>query len=185
MSATALPSASTAAMNTVSPLRLPYEGTWSHGQRTPGSINGRRASACSFEISRSIGTSTKRGSARVLVAIVIGQLLGLDHEVHRVSGQERLFVEVEGLQQVQHLEDGEALRRRRRLIQRDAAVAADQRLAPARVLQPQVVLREEAALGGDEAGQRGADLTGIEAGGAFRCDGLQGSRQTAIAQQRA
>src|SRR3989442_10184058 len=57
----ALPAASTAATYTVSPVRLPYDGTWSQASARCGSIRRRRLAACDFEIRRSIGTCTKRG----------------------------------------------------------------------------------------------------------------------------
>ena len=82
------------------------------------------------------------GEARVgdmAVAVVIGELLGLHHQMHAVGPEERLAVQLERLEQVQHLEHGEALGRRRRLVDRDVAIAALDRLAPARGLRLEVV----------------------------------------------
>ena len=77
------------------------------------------------------------GEARVgqmAVAVVIGELLGLHHEMHVVGTQERLLVHLQRLEQVQHLQHGEALRRRGRFVDGDTAIAALERFAPARDL---------------------------------------------------
>ena len=85
--------------------------------------------------------------ADVAVAVVIGELLGLDHEMDVVGAEERLAAQVERLEQVQHLEHREALGRRRRLVDRHAAIGADDRLAPARLLRLEVAGGEEAVVG--------------------------------------
>src|SRR3954468_15260105 len=53
--------------------------------------------------------------------------------------------ELERFDQVQHLEHRESLRRRRRLVDRHAAVGAVDRLGPAGVLRAEVALVKEAA----------------------------------------
>ena len=123
------------------------------------------------------------GEARVgemAVAVVIGDLLGLHHEMHRVGPEERLFVQLEGLQQVQHLEHGEALGRRRRLVDRHVAIAALDRLAPARRLRLEVVQREEAVVGVGVAHQLARHLAVVEAVPAVAGDGLQRAREIRV-----
>jgi hypothetical protein len=153
-----LPSASTLAMKTVSPWRLPYDGHLVPRQRS-ARVHQRTTRVGMGLRDQPLDRHVDEARVgEVAVAIVIRELLGLDHEVHRVGGEEGLLVQLERLQQVEHFENREALRRRRRLDQRDAAVAADERLAPARVLRLQVGGGEEAAFSGGEARQRGADL---------------------------
>jgi hypothetical protein len=95
---------------------------------------------------------------------VVGDLLRLHKEVHVVRTEVR--TELEGLEQVQHLEHGEALRWRRRLEDRDAAVSAMDRLAPIRALRGEVALGEEAA----EFGKLTRHLAFIEPGAPMRGD---------------
>src|SRR5438067_4225279 len=62
------------------------------------------------------------------VAIVIGELLRLHEQVYMIRAVVR--AELERLDEIQHLEHAEALRRGRRFVNGDPAVAAADRLAP-------------------------------------------------------
>jgi hypothetical protein len=88
------------------------------------------------------------GEARIAkpaVAVVVGDLLRLHQQVHVIGPEEVALAELERLKEVEHFEHGEALRRRRRLADRDAAIRAADRLAPVRLLGGQVRFGEEAA----------------------------------------
>ena len=110
------------------------------------SISRPRSAAYSFDISRSTGTSANAGSASSLIAVVIGDLLGLHQQVHVIGSEEILAVQFMRLDQVEHLEHGKALRRRRRVEDRDVAIAADERLAPDRLLPVEIGEPEQAAV---------------------------------------
>ena len=126
------------------------------------------------------------GEARVgemAVAVVIGELLGLHHQMHVVGAEERLAVQVERLEQVQHLEHGEALGRRRRLVDRDVAIAALDRLAPARDLRLEIVAGEEAVVGVGAAHQLARHLAVVEAVPAVAGDRLERAREVGIGER--
>jgi hypothetical protein len=97
-----------------------------------------------------------------------------------VGAEERLAAQVERLEQVQHLEHREALGRRRRLVDRDAAIAADDRLAPARLLCLEVRGGEEAVVGPRPAHQLLRHLALVEAVPAVARDRFQRARKVGI-----
>ena len=110
-----------------------------------------------MESSRSSGIGGERRIGEQAVAIVIGQLLGLDQQVQEVGAQELAPVQLERLEDVEHLQHGEALRRRRRVVDLDVPVAALQGRAPVRLLGLEVGGVEEAALPRGEVGERRGD----------------------------
>src|SRR5262249_38527583 len=87
-----------------------------------------------------------------------------------------------GAEEVQHLEGGDALGRRRRLVNGDAAIGRGHRLAPARALLAQVLLGEEAAVGARVARHLARRLALVEAGAAERADALERAREVRVAQ---
>ena len=115
--------------------------------------------------------------ADVAVAVVIGELLGLHHEMDVVGAEERLAVQLERLEQVQHLEHREALGRRRRLVDRHVAIGADDRLAPARALRREIAGGEEAVVGRRPAHQLLRHLAVVEAVPAVARDSLERARE--------
>src|SRR6267378_8127658 len=106
--------------------------------------------------------------AEPAVAIVIGELLRLHQQVDVIRAM--VGAELERLDEVQHLEHGKALRRRRRLVNGYAAVSAGDRIAPIGALRGEVRAAEESAALSREARQRGGDLALIVAGTPLRGD---------------
>jgi hypothetical protein len=105
--------------------------------------------------------------AEPAVAVVVGDLLRLHEQVHMVGAQ--VVAQLQRLQQVEHLQHGEALRRRRGLVDGHAAIAAADRLAPIGLLRGEVAFAEHAA----ERGEALRHFALVEAGAAIRRDGLQ------------
>ncbi|MBK7473536.1 MAG: hypothetical protein IPI73_25815 [Betaproteobacteria bacterium] len=118
------------------------------------------------------------------VAVVIRDLLGLHHQVHVVGPEKLLLVEFQRLEQVEHLQDGETLRGRRRLPEREVAVRAADRLAPGRLLRGEVQRGEEAAPLLREAGELRADGALVEAGPPVAADRFEGAGQVGVDQLR-
>src|SRR5262249_47519629 len=87
-----------------------------------------------------------------------------------------------GAEEVQHLEGGEALGRRRRLVNGDAAIGRGHRLAPARALLAEILLGEEAAVGARVARHLARRLALVEAGAAESADALERAREVRVAQ---
>ena len=112
------------------------------------------------------------------VAIVVGELLRLHEQVHVVGAL--VGAELEGLDEVQHLEHREALRRRRRLINGHPAVGAGDGLAPVGALRSEIRATEETAVLGREAGERAGDLAFVEASAALSGDRFERARERRI-----
>ena len=127
MSEAALPSASTAATYTVSPARLP-----GGGNRVPRQGAGRvDEAAARIQVARGQERVDRHvgevGVGEEAVAVVERELLGLDEKVHGVGAQVLHGAERERLHEREHLEDGEALGGRWRLVDGHAAVGAGER----------------------------------------------------------
>src|SRR5439155_5585417 len=104
------------------------------------------------------------GAARMrepALAVVLRDLLRLHQEMDMIGAEER--PELERLDEIEHLEHREALRRRGRLVDRDAAIGAADRLAPVGALRGEVVFGKEAA----ELGELCRHLAVVEAGAAL------------------
>jgi len=94
-------------------------------------------------------------------------------------------VQLERLEQVQHLQHREALGRRRRLVDRDVAIGALDRLGPARGLRLEVGLGEEAVVGLAPAHQLLADVAPVEAMPAVTGDRFERASEVGVPEHRA
>src|SRR3989441_7985006 len=112
------------------------------------------------------------------VAIVIGDLLRLHQEMSVSGAEER--PRLERLDEIQHLEHREALRRGGRLVDRHAAIAAADRLAPVRALGGEILLAEEAA----QLGELHRDFAFVEPRAALLADRLQRARERRVGKLR-
>jgi hypothetical protein len=66
------------------------------------------------------------------IAIMVGDLFGLHHQVGVVGAQSAFLVKLEGFQEIKHLEHREALSGRRCFVDGDVAISALEWLTPAR-----------------------------------------------------
>ena len=92
---------------------------------------------------------------------------------------------VERLDEVEHLEHGEALRRRRRFVDLHAAIRRRHRLAPGGVLAGEVPLVEEPAGRPREARELACGLAAVEAVAAGAGDAVERAREIGIREPRA
>jgi hypothetical protein len=127
----------------------------------------------------------KQGIGEHLVAVVIGDLLGLHQEMDMVGPEEILTVQFVGLDEVEHFEHGKALRRRRRIEDRDVAVTTDKGLTPNGLLPAEIGKAKQAACRFREARHLGGDRPLIKAGPAVIRDRLQRPRKTCVGKLRA
>src|SRR5262245_6179398 len=88
--------------------------------------------------------------------------------------------DLRGLDQVQHLDHGEALSRRRGLEDLDVAVPAGKRFAPGRALGREVGRVEEPAAGARERGERAGGIAAVEALAAAVRDALEHECETEV-----
>src|SRR5207247_2662594 len=92
------------------------------------------------------------------------------------------LVQREWLDQLQHLQHGKALRRRRSLVQREVAIGAGDRLAPTRVLTRKIRFGEKTAAIARELRELARRIAFVEARPATRTDHFERVRKTGVAQ---
>ena len=117
-----------------------------------------------------------------LIAIVVCEHLRLHEQVHVIRPEIVEPAQLPGLDETEHLEHGQALGRRRRLVDRDAAIGRVERLPPLGALRGKVALVEEAAVDPGVARHLGRGLALVEAGAAAGADALEGPREVGIAE---
>jgi hypothetical protein len=98
-----------------------------------------------LEISSATGHLGELGVGVVRGPVLEGQLLRLDHQVERRGRLRAHALQVVGLQQVEHLEDGDPLAVGGQLPDVVAAVVGGDGLDPGAGMLPEVPLREEPA----------------------------------------
>ena len=122
----------------------------------------------------------KRGIGEHLIAVVIGDLLGLYQEMDMVGPEKVLAVQFMRLDEVEHFEHGKTLRRRRRVEDRDVAVVANKGLAPDRLLPAEIGEPEQAAVFLGEARHLGGNRPLVKARPSVIRDRLQRARQVGV-----
>ncbi len=119
------------------------------------------------------------------VTVVVGNLLGLHHQVRMVGTEGLTLVQFQRLEQVEHFEHGEALRGRRCFVNGHVAVLPADGLAPARGLGAQVVGGEEATARLGKRSESPAHIAVIEPGPAMRAELCNRACEVGVAQQTA
>jgi hypothetical protein len=144
--------------------------------------------ACACVVFRNQRLDGHLGEGRIgkhLIAIVIGNLLCLYHQMQPIGSEQVHAMRFKRLDQIEHLDHRKALRRRRRVEDGDVAVAAGQRRAPGRLLSFKISRPKEAALRLREAHHFGGNRPVIEAGPPMACDGFKCPGQVGIDESRA
>ena len=126
----------------------------------------------------------KRGIGQHLIAVVVGDLLGLHQEMDMVGPEEILAVQFVGLDEVEHFEHGKTLRRRRRVEDRDVAVAANKGLAPDRLLPVEIGKAEQAGVFLGEARHLGGHRPFVKAGPPVIRDRLERAGKVCVGELR-
>src|SRR5882762_5203172 len=97
------------------------------------------------------------------VTVVECDLLGLDKEMDVIGTEEIELAQFIGLEEIEHLQDGESLGGRRRLVYRHPSIGRGDGLGPPGALLSEIALGEEAAVGPREARELAPRLSLIEA----------------------
>src|SRR5918993_1680546 len=118
----------------------------------------------------------ERGVTYLVVQVLEGQLLRLDLEVDALRASASEGREIEALQDVQHLEGGDALAGRRDLVDRNALVFGRYRLDERRLVGGEVLFGQEPTGLPGRARDAGSDLTPVEGVGTVYRDGREGGR---------
>src|SRR5215211_2193081 len=134
----------------------------------------RKVAAYSFQIRRPVGISDLR------VEILEGELLGLDLEVDAVRAYRVQSTHIEPFEDVEHLEGGDALSRRRYLVDLDAPVVGRDGIHPGGLVLGEVLLREVPARFLRSARDAPGYLPVVEGVGPALGDGGEGGRQVRL-----
>src|SRR5262245_43568620 len=105
--------------------------------------------------------------------------------MHVVGPEERPLRDLVRLEEIEHLEHGESLCRRQRLVDRDTSIAARDRLTPPSVLRAKVGFGEEPTVLARERREVADDLAPIEPRAAAGRDRLDAARKSAMREARA
>ena len=124
------------------------------------------------------------GIADPAVTVGVGQLHHLDEQVQVLDGMELVALRREALEQVEDEQRGQALRRRRRLVDRVAAIRRGDRLAPLAGVSGEIVGGQEPVLL-EPARDRLTDATGVEDVGAGGGEVAQRAGEVGLAEQLA
>ena len=117
------------------------------------------------------------GVTYLVVQVLEGQLLRLDFEVYALRARASQGGEIEALQDVQHLEGGDALAGRWDLVDPDALVFGGYRLDERRLVGREVFFGQESTGLPGGARDAGGDLTPVEGIGTVYRDGREGGRE--------
>ncbi len=110
----------------------------------------------------------------------VGELLRLDHHVHRLRARQAVLAERVLLHDVEHHQRRDALGVRRQLVHRPPAIRRRNRIDPLGLIVLEVGGRHRAALGVGEREDRLGRLALVEAGRTFRRDQPQRVREIGI-----
>ena len=104
----------------------------------------------------------------------------LDEEPRRLGARPSVRTEVKALEEIQHLEQGQATRGRSRRRNLEAAVSSPNRLGYVDLVGLEVLPGDEAVVGGEVGGYRAGDIALVKHFRSVACQALEGARKVGL-----